>query len=141
MSTQRRGIGTTATVAIVVVIIAVAAVAYYAYKPVPPTQQSSTTPTTSAHIKTVNVNMPLGAGGTQRLNFVPEKIIVVVGVNNTVRWTNHDSAAHTVTGSTFDSGGMAVGANFTHTFDGQGNYSYRCSYHPWMMGSVLVRNG
>ena len=68
-------------------------------------------------------------------------IDVVIGVNNTVVWTNKDSTPHTVTSTTklFDSGNMNAGDTFTFTFTTPGTYSYVCSYHPWMKGTVIVK--
>ncbi len=69
----------------------------------------------------------------------------------TVRWTNHDSIAHTVTSGLsdglagvpdgrFDSGFMDSGATFIHTFDEEGTFSYYCMPHPWMRGTILVKS-
>jgi len=70
----------------------------------------------------------------------PDNITVVIGVNNTVIWTNNDNEPHTVTATdgSFDSGNMNPGATFTYTFTKPGAYSYICTYHPWMRGYVTV---
>jgi plastocyanin len=72
--------------------------------------------------------------------YSPDNITVVIGVNNTVIWTNNDNEPHTVTSSDggFDSGNMNPGATFTHTFTTPGTYTYICTYHPWMHGYVTV---
>ncbi|MGD0477691.1 MAG: cupredoxin domain-containing protein [Nitrososphaerales archaeon] len=72
--------------------------------------------------------------------FHPDMITVVIGVNNTVTWTNDDSTSHTVTSdsSLFGSGSLAPHATYTHTFDQAGTYGYHCSIHPTMMGTVHV---
>ena len=89
--------------------------------------------------------MPSGVGSSQSLNFQPVNIVVVIGVNNTVDWTNDDSAPHTVTSknvpagaASFNSGNMNSSAVFTHTFNVPGTYSYYCEYHSWMQGTVTV---
>jgi len=70
---------------------------------------------------------------------------VVIGVNNSVTWTNDDSAAHTVTstsapaGTCLDSGNMGSGASYTYTFTVPGTYKYDCSYHSWMTGTAVVK--
>ena len=73
---------------------------------------------------------------------------LVIGVNSTVTWTNNDIAAHTVTAdnttggtAVFDSSNMAPGATFTYNFTAPGTYTYHCSYHAWMKGTVVVKAG
>jgi plastocyanin len=77
---------------------------------------------------------------SQPQNFVPNTIVVIIGVNNTVMWTNDDVAAHTVTSDSgaFNSGNLNPGQSFTFTFSTPGNYTYHCDYHPWMKGTVIV---
>lgn len=64
----------------------------------------------------------------------------MIGVNNTVTWTNYDVSAHTVTSTNnmFDSGNINSGESYTHTFTAAGTYQYYCIYHPWMTGTVVV---
>jgi plastocyanin len=97
--------------------------------------------------------MPVGAGSgpSAAPGFLPENITVVIGVNNTVTWTNNDTAGaapgtdHTVVSlsvppaaTPFNSGIIAPGAVFTQTFTVPGTYEYHCSLHSWMTGSVVV---
>lgn len=122
----------------VVIIIAVAAGAYYFLSSGPRTAQV-----------TAKVAIPNGIGSNQALNFNPKTITVVVGVNNTIQWTNQDSAAHTVTStsvpsgaSSFDSGNLNAGATFTVTLTTPGTYQYHCTIHPaWMTGTIIVKSG
>ncbi len=74
--------------------------------------------------------------------YLPKTITVVVGVNNTVVWTNDDSVFHTVTATdgSFNSGTIFSGQTWSHTFTQPGTYSYYfCQYHPWMKGTVIVK--
>jgi len=50
--------------------------------------------------------------------YSPQEITVVIGINNTVMWTNMDDTEHTVTSATFDSGksGTNVSVHFHHTW-------------------------
>ena len=75
------------------------------------------------------------------LSYGPDSVTVVIGVNNTVEWTNNDTATHTVTanGGSFDSGPISPGATFTYEFLTPGVYEYHCTYHPWMTGTVTVK--
>jgi plastocyanin len=105
---------------------------------------------------TVSVAILSGAsGGPSHPGFSPDSITLVIGVNNTVTWTNDDSVDHTVTslsvpvGATaFDSGELSPGAgmpwqspageDFTQTFTVPGTYQYHCTQHSWMTGTIIV---
>jgi plastocyanin len=75
--------------------------------------------------------------------YSPDKVTVVIGVNNTVTWVSRSLSYDTVTevNGTFDSGPIAPGQTFSHTFTTPGTFSYLCVYHPWMAGSVRVLPG
>lgn len=92
---------------------------------------------------TVSVSMPKGVGSTQGLNYVPTSVPVAKG--GKVTWTNNDPVPHTVTStsvpsgaSSFDSGNMNQNATYTVAFTVDGTYQYKCTYHPWMQGTVTV---
>lgn len=87
------------------------------------------------------VRIPAGTGSTTTLNYSPNKILLVVGVNNTVTFLNQDSTKHTVTAldGSFDSGDMLPGLTWSHTFS-VGTYSFHCIYHSWMTGSITVKS-
>jgi plastocyanin len=40
--------------------------------------------------------------------------------------------------NSFDSGNLVQGATFRMTFTVPGTYQYKCSYHFWMQGTVVV---
>ena len=86
------------------------------------------------------VTMPLGVGSDTSLTYSPATVVVIIGQNNTVNFVNKDTAPHTVTADdgSFDSGNIAVGANWTYTFTTPGTFHYHCSYHNWMHGTVIV---
>jgi plastocyanin len=82
------------------------------------------------------------ATDVKSLGYSPATITVVVGVNNTVVWTNNDSVFHTVTATdgSFNSGTIFSGQTWSHTFTQPGTYNYYfCQYHPWMKGTVIVK--
>ncbi|NIP62722.1 MAG: hypothetical protein GWN01_06340 [Nitrosopumilaceae archaeon] len=101
-----------------------------------------------AEPKTVNVSIPSGSStpGCEETNecYIPADTTVPKG--STVVWTNDDTAAHTVTAGTaqsgpsggFDSSLISAGSTFEHTFDQTGSFDYFCVVHPWMTGSVTV---
>lgn len=70
--------------------------------------------------------------------FTPASLTVKSGTTVTV--TNNDSATHTWTATdrTFDSGDLVSGKSFTFTFTKAGTYSYVCSIHASMHGTVTV---
>ncbi len=61
-----------------------------------------------------------------------------------VTWTNKDSAKHDVTPDTEDPGFvgsgklLAKGESYSYTFTTPGKYSYNCSPHPYMKGTIEV---
>lgn len=97
----------------------------------------------------VQVSIPPGAVDPSNApGYSPDKIVVVIGVNNTVTWVNDDSAPHTVTSTSvpagaipFDSGELVASETYSYTFTVPGTYEYHCGYHPWMTGTVVVEAG
>ncbi len=84
--------------------------------------------------------------------FKPAQLEVPAGT--TVTWQQRDRGDHTVTSGTveqaaggvtqqpdglFDSGPVATGDTFSHTFDEPGTYPYFCALHPaTMRGEIRV---
>lgn len=71
--------------------------------------------------------------------FDPDALTAKVGQE--VTWTNTGVAVHTVT---FDSGGiesgnLSAGGTFKHTFDAAGTFSYHCTIHSIMLGTITVQ--
>ena len=92
-----------------------------------------------------------GASTLTDTAYSPNPIQAKVGQE--VKWTNEDSAMHTVTsgtaggadvGKAFDSGLQgpsaltAKGKTFEHKFDAAGEFPYHCTLHPAMVGKVVV---
>lgn len=77
----------------------------------------------------------------QNMAFNPSTITITAGT--TVKWTNKDGIAHTVTSSTgvFNSGSVAPDGTFSFTFTAAGTYPYFCTFHPNMTGTVKVNAG
>ncbi len=103
-----------------------------------PTAPNQTVPQSST---TILVSIDPGAStNVNSPGYTPADLTVVIGVNNTVKWTNNDVMPHTVTArdASFDSGNMNPGATFVYTFTRPGVYQYTCTYHGWMHGTVNV---
>lgn len=56
----------------------------------------------------------------------------------TVRWTNGGNLSHTVTRSGMFNATVNPGESFSHTFDAVGTFSYGCSFHFGMNGTITV---
>jgi hypothetical protein len=72
------------------------------------------------------------------MSFVPQAATINPGT--TVTWTNNDSVTHTVTSDSgiFNSGSLAPGQSFSFTFPSAGTFTYHCTIHPYMTGSIVV---
>ena len=64
---------------------------------------------------------------------------VTVNEGDTVTWTNQGPTGHSATGDGFDTGIMDAGQSGSHTFDSAGTFSYICTPHPNMKGTVIVQ--
>lgn len=69
-------------------------------------------------------------------SFSPASVKVAAG--DTVTFENEGQIAHTVTGDDFDSGSLAPGKTFTFTASEAGSFSYVCTFHPGMQGTIEV---
>jgi amicyanin len=85
---------------------------------------------------------PTPAGAAAKVNianfaFSPATLTIKVGTK--VTWTNNDVVAHTVTFTDVaNSPVLNRGDTFSRTFTTAGTYSYICSIHPFMHGTVVV---
>jgi amicyanin len=73
--------------------------------------------------------------------FSPANATVKVGT--TVTWTNKDAVGHTVTSDDGSDGGMDSkilnqGDTYTMTFSKVGTFTYHCTPHPYMKGTITV---
>jgi plastocyanin len=70
--------------------------------------------------------------------FAPASVTVNVG--DTVTWSNAGPSSHsaTATGGSFDTGIFPEGESRSHTFEEAGTFSYICTPHPQMEGTVTV---
>lgn len=145
----------------ILIVGAVASIGYYQVE-VAPFQTTSTTSTSSVactattcvHISIVSgaASQPSNYTGSTTIfmqyGYSPGIVTVVIGHNNTVYWTNNDTAIHTSTdagvfdssciGDTCPSGAAPL---FQFTFTTPGTYVYHCSYHAWMAGEIIVKSG
>ena len=66
---------------------------------------------------------------------------LTVAVGTTVTWTNRDDIPHTIvsTDKVFKSKVLDTDEKFAFTFSTPGTFTYFCSIHPKMTGTVLVK--
>ena len=72
--------------------------------------------------------------------FRPANVTVAAGT--TVAFTNTDTTEHTATadiGPTFDTGAIQHNQTKTITFTKPGTYAYKCDFHPFMKGTIVVK--
>lgn len=70
-----------------------------------------------------------------------------ISVGTTIKWTNMDNIAHTVTSGVpgspsgvFDSGNINSQGTFSYTFNQVGEFNYFCKIHTSMTGTITVQN-
>lgn len=75
----------------------------------------------------------------QNFHFVPEMLTVTAGT--TVTWTNSDETVHTIAEAkgAFRSAALDTKDTFSHTFAAPGEFVYRCTLHPMMVGKIIVK--
>ncbi|MBU6429278.1 MAG: cupredoxin family copper-binding protein [Cyanobacteria bacterium REEB65] len=87
-------------------------------------------------------SVPLASADIAIRAFAFSPAVVAIGAGERVAWTNQDAGiAHTVTANdrAFDSGPIAPGSSWSHVFTEPGTYSYHCTPHPFMRGTLIVR--
>jgi len=97
----------------------------------PPTE--ATGPATTEAGATITVSM-------KDIKYEPETVNAKVG--QTVKWTNDDPVAHTVTSTgkvKFDSGTVNAGGTYEQTVKQAGTIDYVCTIHPNQKGKIVVQ--
>ena len=74
-------------------------------------------------------------------NFTFGPQTIIVQVNSTVTWVNHDDVPHVIasTDGVFRSKALDTDDKFSFTFAKPGAYAYFCAIHPKMVGKVVVQ--
>jgi plastocyanin len=82
---------------------------------------------------------PVAEVNITKFAFDPKEITISPGTK--ITWTNRDETPHTVTSNdkTFASKGLDTADKFDHVFASEGDFSYFCTIHPFMVGVVHVR--
>ncbi len=105
--------------------------------PATPTPSPAASATPTATPAPTGQPLPAQASVTIK-DFAFDPGTVHIATGGTVTWTNQDITQHTVTFS--DSGSPLINTRGTYSkkFDAPGSYSYHCSIHPSMTGTVVV---
>ncbi len=92
-----------------------------------PTKGAATPPPAGAEVKIDN------------FAFTPATLTIPVGTQ--VTWTNRDDIPHTVVSDdkSIRSKALDTDEKFTFTFAKPGTYSYFCSIHPKMRGTIVAQ--
>jgi plastocyanin len=83
-----------------------------------------------------------GSAGTtidiSNFKFAPATVTVKLG--STIRFVNHDRAEHTASANAggFDTGTLKSGQSKTITVGALGTASYKCQFHPFMTGQIVI---
>lgn len=72
-------------------------------------------------------------------DFMFQPMSLTVKAGSTVTWTNLDEEPHTVVSGQFRSNALDTKDSFSFKFDKPGTYSFVCSIHPQMMGTIIVQ--
>ncbi|HEY7974147.1 MAG TPA: plastocyanin/azurin family copper-binding protein [Ktedonobacterales bacterium] len=89
-----------------------------------------------------SVTMVKIIGASGNYSFSPASVTVKVG--DTVTWTNNSNVPHTSTSDSssavsWDSSAISTGGGtFSFVFTKAGTYTYHCSFHPFMHGTIVV---
>jgi plastocyanin len=81
-----------------------------------------------------------GTATIELKNFAFSPQVATVKVGTVVTWINTDNASHNVTAddNSFVSPQLGQNGSFTFTFDQPGTYTYTCTTHPSMKGTIIV---
>jgi len=76
-------------------------------------------------------------------NFAYSPATLKIAKGTTVKWTNEDTAKHTVSPSQgqtepVESGLFGKGESYQYTFNQLGTFNYYCLPHPWMKAQIIV---
>jgi plastocyanin len=133
LATKRTGLAAAATV---LAIFAVATGCGSSSK-----ASGSTTPAATNSMSAGGSTAATGGMTIDIKNFTFMPMSATVPVGSKVTWKFEDSTAHTVKADdgSFTSPALSNGQTFTHVFSKAGTYSYICSIHQYMRGTITVK--
>ena len=95
----------------------------------------------STNQQTNPTTTPVAKNSVQISNFSFSPATLTVKVGDAVTWTNQDSMGHSATADdkSFDTGLLDQGKSGKVTFSKAGTYTYHCSAHTSMYGTIIVQ--
>lgn len=108
-----------------------------------PTGSSSAPTENQQNQETESDTEPLATTKVEIADFAYSPKVITVKKGSTVTWTNQDSMRHDITpdeeSDDFKASDLlAKGDSYSFTFEKPGTYTYHCSPHPYMKGTVIV---
>lgn len=114
--------------------------------------ESLAKPSVSEHIlnpeEIFEIEIVMGAVIEGNENYVPNKPVVNLELNNHVIWINNDDTPHTVTpdhrtsdsysGDFASPGVIMPGESYEFIFTEPQEIPYHCEPHPWMTGTITI---
>lgn len=87
----------------------------------------------------------VGSNSIAIKNFAFSPAILTIKTGTTVTWMNQDGAVHQIasdpgTPVAFNSGLLDTGKSYPFTFTQPGTYTYFCTVHPSMKGTIIVQS-
>jgi len=85
--------------------------------------------------------IPASAGSATRVRIIDKRFRpsnVTIERGTVVRWANTGNNNHTSTGPGWNSGTLNPGESFRRRFRQRGTFSYRCTIHAGMRGTIIV---
>jgi plastocyanin len=107
-----------------------------------PAEAAPTPPDASVQVTAAPVSRAKSSStkSVSMIDFAFDPGAITVRAGDTVQWTNLGTAkeGHSASSPEFDSGILQTGGTYSFTFRQPGTFSYVCSTHPDMKGSVRV---
>jgi plastocyanin len=100
---------------------------------------SSSSPSSPSTGNSTAVSIVSGSSTLTTTAYAPNPVTVTVGTM--VTWTNNDNIPHTSSADSgaWNSGNLGPGQSFTATMSSRGTFTYHCTIHPGMVGTVNVQ--
>jgi plastocyanin len=105
-----------------------------------PAASSPATSVPAASASSAGSSAATAGGSVEIKDFAFNPATITAKVGDEITWTNNDTAPHTVTldDGSVDSGNIAQSATYKHAFMTAGTFTYHCSIHTNMKGTITV---
>ncbi len=106
-------------------------------EPVPPSEGEPAV-TAGATAAAPTTAVAKGSASVQMQDFAFSPASVTINVGDSVTWSNVGAEDHDAASSAFSTGTVSPGSSASESFSTAGTFSYVCSFHPQMKGTVQV---